>query len=117
MLVLDMEERGRASRLLRAAPLVVFGKYSYAIYVLHHPPLFFLPEWWSVGALTVRFGAWMPAQFVFTTVTSLSALLMAIVSWHLLEKHFLRLKDVLAPHPSLSALGSDHVATLRRGNS
>lgn len=104
--LMDSERRGVAPRFMRAAPLVAFGKYSYAIYVLHHPPLFFLPQQWSVDTLAERMGSWLPAQMTFVLVMSAMSLAAAVVSWHVFERHFIRLKDTLAPQKNRHARGT-----------
>jgi len=82
--------------LLRKPSLRAIGKYSYAMYVFHLPVflvygvvvpriLIALPEQW-------RFSAWIFAVLVgFALVYGT-----AVLSWHLLEKHFWRLKDRFA---------------------
>ncbi len=81
-----------------------FGKYSYALYILHVPLAFFVlispPGWIS----SHRIVAEVELFFLYFGTCSLAAFL----SWHLYEKHFLRLKryfrtgrDVLVP-PDLS---------------
>jgi peptidoglycan/LPS O-acetylase OafA/YrhL len=98
-LVLAAELRGRPFRVLQARPLVTFGKYSYAMYVIHHPVMFFLPSWGSIDALAPWLGGWLPAQLVFVAVMSVVTLTAAVISWYVLETRFLRLKDALAPRP------------------
>lgn len=88
------------SRALSARWLQTLGKYSYAIYVLHLPlaTLFFgyVEPWVDAGPTWRRlavFGAFELAVFA-------ASFAGALVSWHLLEKRCLALKDVLAPkHP------------------
>jgi peptidoglycan/LPS O-acetylase OafA/YrhL len=97
VLVLAAEQRGRPLRVLHAPALVTFGKYSYAMYILHHPMLFFLPSWWSIDALAPLLGGWLPSWLVFIAAMSAVSLAGAVISWHVVEKRFLRLKDALAP--------------------
>ena len=70
-----------------------FGRYSYAIYVFHDPilqmakPSFTI--WINQGGAAERF-----ARFVAYEASMLGAsTAVALVSWHLIEKHCLRLKD------------------------
>jgi peptidoglycan/LPS O-acetylase OafA/YrhL len=102
VLVLAAEHQRRPYRLLLSAPLMNLGKYSYAIYIVHHPPLFFLPDAWSIDRLAAVLGAWLPAQLLFVTAWTLGSLALAMVSWHMLEKHVLRLKDRWAPREATS---------------
>jgi peptidoglycan/LPS O-acetylase OafA/YrhL len=67
-----------------------FGRYSYALYVFHHPVALYLHKRMVVSD-------WFPARFLpglllfSVTATALSVSL-ALLSWHLLESPFLRLK-------------------------
>ena len=83
------------SRLVRATSLGflrTFGKYSYAIYLLH--PLVFagLADAMPMVELPRLFGSRLPAYFGCLAIGSLAALLAAMASWHLIERHFLKLK-------------------------
>jgi len=77
---------------LRKPWLRSFGKYSYAIYVFHLPiflvygmavprALIALPEQW-------RFSVWLLSLAIGFGLTYATA----VISWHLVEKRFLRLK-------------------------
>jgi len=79
-------------RLLNSRGLRFFGKYSYGLYVFHG-----LLMWWVKDGLLL---AWLArglhsfylgllAHLVVLTVASTSV---ALLSWHLYEKHFLKLK-------------------------
>jgi peptidoglycan/LPS O-acetylase OafA/YrhL len=74
-----------AGRWLAAPWLVFFGRYSYGLYVLHHPLLFLKPEWLSYGSLA----GWLLFVAGATGVT----VALALLSWYLWEKPFLDLKD------------------------
>lgn len=79
-------------RVLRSRSLGAFGKYSYAMYVIHKP----LHDLVGVPTLqrlvgTGRLGLAASAMYIIgATVVTLVA---AIISYHLLERHFLALKD------------------------
>jgi peptidoglycan/LPS O-acetylase OafA/YrhL len=81
----------RRSTVLELAPLRTLGKYSYGLYVLHQPIMmvargtFRLPDA-NVGAGRSFTVTMLPIVFV-----------AAYLSYHLFEKHFLRLKNVLGP--------------------
>jgi peptidoglycan/LPS O-acetylase OafA/YrhL len=68
------------NRVGEAAPLRVFGKYSYGIYLLHRP------------VIPIVIGSTLPAQIAFTLVVVSGSLLVAALSWHLFEARLLRLK-------------------------
>lgn len=80
--------------------LRAIGKYSYAMYLFHLPILELLQphfEAWVRGADTplrvVRLGVYILTVLVLT-------FLAALVSWRLIEKPFLDLKDKIAPRPA-----------------
>jgi peptidoglycan/LPS O-acetylase OafA/YrhL len=82
------------NRLFTHRFLRTFGKYSYAVYLLHLPvmvivaEMLFHPRDWRMGRTL------LPGLIGFYAITWTLSLLVAVVSWHLLEKHFLKLKDL-----------------------
>jgi peptidoglycan/LPS O-acetylase OafA/YrhL len=84
------------SALLSLPPLRSVGKVSYAMYIFHpmiataivHPIL--LPTLKKLGS---GFPVW------YALVNILCTYLVALASWHLLEKHFLRAKRYFVPEP------------------
>jgi peptidoglycan/LPS O-acetylase OafA/YrhL len=74
---------GIVARIFETRVLRFFGKYSYGIYVFH----------WLLSPLFLRV---IPAQRVGAAVYMMAAIsisvLVAVTSWHLYEKHFLKLK-------------------------
>lgn len=76
------------SRILRT-----FGKYSYAMYVIQLPQITLASSLISIAILQ----AWIPnAILAVLTYAAIMLILnygLAILSWHLLEKHCLKLKD------------------------
>jgi len=81
------------ARLLSAGPLRQIGKYSYAMYVFHFP----------LSLQLARHEPWFASEFgslgfTFWTMTIIGgSYAMAWCSYHLLEKHFLRLKSRFHP--------------------
>ena len=82
---------------LRRPALMAFGKYSYGIYVLHDPIATYQ------NALVMRIAEHVPRS-THVLLWGISKLFgvgvsfaVALVSWHLLEKHFLGLKKYFAP--------------------
>jgi len=96
-------------KLLSSKLLGAFGKYSFAIYLVHMPlsamvrdtlyhPHQFLTLW----------GSKLPGQLLFYVGTTLLVFIIAFASWHLWEKHFLKLKKSFTsssnPNPSEMAI-------------
>jgi peptidoglycan/LPS O-acetylase OafA/YrhL len=79
-------------RLLGTPLLVVFGRYSYGLYVFHHLLLFLKPKGVSSAVLPAVLGSDLPARVAFATVGIALTLGLAMVSWHAYEKQFLKLK-------------------------
>jgi peptidoglycan/LPS O-acetylase OafA/YrhL len=78
--------------------LRMFGKYSYGVYVVHPPLIVALTPFAEWTRTLPTLGGWaLPTAVVyFMGMTSLS-LIIAMASYHGYERHFLRLKDRLAP--------------------
>jgi peptidoglycan/LPS O-acetylase OafA/YrhL len=73
--------------------LTFLGKYSYALYVLH--PIVRQAAAKGFGEPHLLFGSQIPWQIGFSGACLAASVLMALLSWHLVEKRFLRWKDVL----------------------
>jgi peptidoglycan/LPS O-acetylase OafA/YrhL len=71
----------------------VLGKYSYALYVFHFP---LAPTLERMGLTIQTFptvaGSPLPGAIAFTIICGSISLAVALLSWNLYEKHFLRLK-------------------------
>ena len=84
----------RASRVLSHPGMRFWGKYSYALYVVH-PAAGMLVR--SQGLVTTQLpavaGSHIPAALFVIAVKIAVATTLALLSWHLLEKHFIRLKE------------------------
>ena len=97
VLVLPGRNRGVVTRLCESRFLSLFGKYSYGLYIIHNllRPQFLraLPPAELTQALGSPF-AGLTVYFLSCTTVSLG---LAFLSWHLYEKHFLRLK-ILFPY-------------------
>lgn len=96
VLVLTLTQPASAlwSRVLSSRGLRFFGKYSYGLYVFHYllTPVF--ARFFSVDVLVERvFGHYWPARIASVALSFAASIVVAWLSWHLFEKHFLRLKD------------------------
>ena len=93
------DRRMKSHRLLTAAPLRFFGKYSYGLYVLHIPIQLVVNHWMRNMAgpsYEARPVMWMFFNSMAIVVLSIAA---AWLSWRLLENPFLQLKRYFAPRP------------------
>lgn len=81
--------------------LRVLGKYSYGMYLFHVPITLWILKsgkffWDSAG---IKVGANLPVQILFHLLVIIATLGCAFVSYHLFEKHFLRLKRFFSSEP------------------
>jgi peptidoglycan/LPS O-acetylase OafA/YrhL len=99
VLGLTSSPQASISKVLTAPALMLFGRYSYALYVFHHPVLTMLKRrttW--LDTMPPLLGSRLLAQVLFTVVGITIVLGIASLSWHLYEKQFLKLKR-LFPYP------------------
>jgi peptidoglycan/LPS O-acetylase OafA/YrhL len=76
----------RQPRVLQWAPLRAAGQYSYGIYVVHPFVFEYVRRYWAGDGIFLR-----------GVVVAVASVLLAWLSYHGYEKHFLRLKARLAP--------------------
>ncbi len=98
-------------RIMASRVLGVIAKYSYGIFLFHLPiravirDLIFGPG--AKGNPKFLFfdvaGSYVPAQLLFYVVAFVPTFILAYLSWHLFEKHFVDLKERFAPRPATSA--------------
>jgi peptidoglycan/LPS O-acetylase OafA/YrhL len=81
-------------RLMGSRFLRSFGKYSYAIYVLHQMVFYFAGTYTFIALKPFISSDPLLLALMFTSMFSASYLA-GFLCWHLLEKHFLRLKKYL----------------------
>jgi peptidoglycan/LPS O-acetylase OafA/YrhL len=83
-------------RALCAAPLLFFGKYSYGLYVVHQPIMVALAEYGlQVDTIPRLHGSALPGVLVFGLASVGLCIAAALVTWHVWEAPFLRLKKYL----------------------
>jgi peptidoglycan/LPS O-acetylase OafA/YrhL len=75
------------SRFLR-----MLGKYSYGMYVFQNPLIPLLGLWFTVESLERILGSPILAASAYIALMSGATLLVAMLSWHCFERHFLKLK-------------------------
>ncbi len=80
-------------RMFRTRILRFFGKYSYGMYVFHLPVVVaFEGLGLTIAVLPQPRGSDVPAAILFTAIALLTTTLLAVASWHIYEKQFLKLK-------------------------
>jgi peptidoglycan/LPS O-acetylase OafA/YrhL len=86
------EKNNLLKRSLNNRPLIFLGKYSYGLYVFHFPVFWLLRE-----PLFAHFSKWIASPNIAKLGVSLACLAItiacALLSYRLIEKPFLRLKD------------------------
>jgi peptidoglycan/LPS O-acetylase OafA/YrhL len=88
----DNAEAGAWASLLRLRPLRALGKYSYAMYVFHKP----LHDWIGIPLLKaqgLRYDDSPSPALAYLLVMGTVCFGIAVLSYHLFERHFLKLKD------------------------
>lgn len=84
-------------RPLKWRPLQMFGRYSYALYLFHYPISAAIRDLvLKPSRMPVVLDSSLPAQGLFYLVAGSISLGVAVVSWHLYEKRFLRWKQLFA---------------------
>ncbi len=90
----------RLGRFFTSSPLRFLGRYSYALYVFHHPISIYLPDYgFSVQTFPTWLGSQLPGLLLFSVVAFLLSIALALVSWYLVEARFLALKRFLGYAP------------------
>jgi peptidoglycan/LPS O-acetylase OafA/YrhL len=75
------------SRILR-----MLGRYSYGMYVFQNPLIPLLSVLFTAETLAIAVGSPLWGRLIYIALMSGITLIVAIGSWHLYEKHFLKLK-------------------------
>lgn len=100
--VLRPESERSIAWVFRLGTLRTLGKYSYAMYVIQNPliPLVALLPVTATLMESVGGRQSVLAQLAYATSMSFLTFLLALASWHMLEKHFLKWKRLFATKPS-----------------
>jgi peptidoglycan/LPS O-acetylase OafA/YrhL len=70
-----------------------FGKYSYALYILHPMVYTGVRRCWGDDGLPAIAGSLLPGRLAFAAAAMVASVVAALLSWHLWEKHWLQLKE------------------------
>jgi peptidoglycan/LPS O-acetylase OafA/YrhL len=98
VLVLTGEPSGRLARVFSHASLRILGKYSYGLYVWHEILRPFLHAWVPLAGLEQAVHSRLFGVMLYAAICIGLAFAIAYASWHLFEKHFLRLKSRVELH-------------------
>jgi peptidoglycan/LPS O-acetylase OafA/YrhL len=89
-------------RVFESRMLRFFGKYSYGMYVFHHPILFFKPGILPLAMIPTIYGSQLLRQLVYLLVATAASVVLAMASWHLIEKQFLNMKKLFPYRRSMA---------------
>ena len=99
VLVMVLIPASAVSALCRGASLRFLGRYSYGLYVIHLPVAFFVTRHaFFVADFPKLLGSQLPAQALFHILAGGISIGIALVSWHVYEKQFLKLKNRFPYH-------------------
>jgi peptidoglycan/LPS O-acetylase OafA/YrhL len=99
LIVLTSAPTSPVGRVFANAGLRAFGRYSYALYIFHHPIIFLLRQsGFSVRDAPIILGSSLPSQIFYAMVVTGITFALAFCSWHLYEAQFLKLKKRFAYH-------------------
>jgi peptidoglycan/LPS O-acetylase OafA/YrhL len=90
---LNAPARSGLGRVFTHPVLLFFGRYSYSLYVFHLVVHRVLKKTIFDPARAPEFVLGIPLQLAFLVTATALSVLIAVVSWHVFEKHFLKLKD------------------------
>lgn len=82
-----------AARICSARWLRFFGHYGYALYVVHVPINIMVARLLPQARLAEKLASFTLGLVTHAAIVTVLSVAVALASWHLLEKHFLRLKS------------------------
>src|SRR6185295_8367650 len=88
VVVMAVSARGEGNRVL-----AFFGRYSYGLYVWHHPLFFLVSGVFPLTMIPQLFGSQLPRQLVFLVVATGASVILALLSWKIWEERFLKAKE------------------------
>ena len=92
LLALSASKEGWWGKLWNSPLLRFFGKYSYGMYVFQNLLIPVVASWLSVDILQEQLGSQLLAKLAYLGLMSALTIAAAVASWHLFEKHVLKLK-------------------------
>ncbi len=95
LLVITVTAKPRTllARAFGSRPMLFLGKYSYALYMWHGPVSTWMRAIYNPNDAALVGGSRLPAQLLYVALTTTASIAAALLSWNLLERHFLKLKE------------------------
>jgi peptidoglycan/LPS O-acetylase OafA/YrhL len=104
LLVMALRHKGWFGTLMRNGLLRSLGKYSYGIYVIHYVCLPSFERMFRPQAISSALGSPLLGQVAYYALAFSASFLLALGSWHLIEKRFLKLKRLFVYESSPAPL-------------
>lgn len=98
LLAVNAKQTSLLGRFWNSRVLQFFGKYSYAMYVFQNLLIPLLAGWLTVAGLSASVGSPFWGRLLYIALMSAATTLVALASWNLYEKHFLKLKRLFGGH-------------------
>lgn len=92
VLLVVLRDSSTKYTLLNSKSLQNVGKYSYALYLFHHPVGIIVEEHIFSSSSFMLLGSKIPAALLSYSISATVSYILAIASWNIYEKHFLKLK-------------------------
>lgn len=106
ILALSAKQGGLAERCWNSRCLRWLGKYSYGMYVFQNLLIPVLAMLFTAESLAAVCGSAFAGRLLYLAVMFAATMVTAYVSWHLYEKHFLKLKCFFSPTSSAGGLAA-----------
>jgi peptidoglycan/LPS O-acetylase OafA/YrhL len=101
VLVVSAAPWTRFGALWNSRVLRFFGKYSYALYVFQNPLIPITALWFTPADMARLTGSLLLGRIAYIAVMAGLTLMLAVTSWNVFEKHFLKLKNRFEPREEL----------------
>jgi peptidoglycan/LPS O-acetylase OafA/YrhL len=93
VLALTLPAQSPIPRLFASRWLRWFGRYSYGLYLVHFPIAVIARQKFPPARFPAIAGSHVIGQFIIYLCAGGLSIILALLSWNLLERHFLKLKD------------------------
>jgi peptidoglycan/LPS O-acetylase OafA/YrhL len=98
ILILNSGSGGILSRTFTFPGLTILGRYSYAMYLFHLPIAHFVLVFMCKQDIVMPvLHSQLLGELIFVAISTLLTLALALISWNVMEKHFIKLKEFFDP--------------------